>query len=159
MKGSPEAVRELLNQVPTDYDEAVDRYNLLGYRVLALGFRELNNEEASFFDQGDVKLQREDLEKGLTFAGLLICQTPLKTDTIESIQILKGAGHYVKVISGDHVINLAVCCRNCGIFDPHSIPVIIQSLDISGDQIKKVTWSSIDKPGDIKEGSLDQFLS
>lgn len=38
-KGSPEAVRNLLESVPTDYDIAVDNYNLLGYRVLSLAWR------------------------------------------------------------------------------------------------------------------------
>lgn len=123
-KGSPEAVKDLLTGVVADYDQAVDSYNLLGYRVLSLAFRELTTEEIEGLEAGQ-DCEREAIERDLRFAGLLICETPLKADTVEAIKILTGAGHGVKVISGDHVINLAVCCRNAGIFNPRSSPIII----------------------------------
>lgn len=57
------------------------------------------------------------------------------------------------------MINLAVCCRNCGIFDKKDIPTIISSLETSGATINKVRWISINKPEEEKEETLDEFLN
>lgn len=85
----------------------MNEYTKRGFRVLALAFKDLKPEEIV---QG-----RNELECNLNFAGFLVCQTPLKRDTTKSISALKASDHELKVISGDHVINVAVSAKECGI--------------------------------------------
>ena len=40
-KGSPESLKELLSDVPERYDNIVEKYNLIGYRILCLAYKEL----------------------------------------------------------------------------------------------------------------------
>lgn len=63
------------------------------------------------------KLKREDVEGDFIFAGFLICRTPLKSETKESILKLKKANVNVKVISGDYIVNVVVSSTEAGICD------------------------------------------
>lgn len=62
-------------------------------------------------------MRREDVEGEFTFAGFLICRTPLKSETKESILKLKKANVNVKVISGDYIVNVVVSSTEAGICD------------------------------------------
>lgn len=74
-KGAPETIESLLTNVPKGYEEAYKYYAKLGYRVLSLAFAKLD----STLSINDV--ERSEVEKNLTFAGLFICDSPLKSDT------------------------------------------------------------------------------
>lgn len=43
VKGAPETIRGMLSHVPEAYDETYKYYTRRGSRVLALGFREVEN--------------------------------------------------------------------------------------------------------------------
>ena len=43
MKGAPEVVRDMLKEVPADYDVVHTKLARQGARVLALGYRDLGN--------------------------------------------------------------------------------------------------------------------
>ena len=43
VKGAPETIRGMLSHVPEAYDETYKYYTRRGSRVLALGFREMDN--------------------------------------------------------------------------------------------------------------------
>lgn len=61
--------------MPGGYEEAYKHYTKRGYRVLSLAYKNIDIETSI----DDVK--REDVENNLIFAGLLICESPLKHDT------------------------------------------------------------------------------
>lgn len=43
-KGAPEIIQGLLKEVPAHYEEAYKHYTKLGYRVLALSYKFLDND-------------------------------------------------------------------------------------------------------------------
>lgn len=97
-KGAPETIQTLLTTVPDRYEEAYKHYSRLGYRVLSLAYGKLENT---------VKLQdieRNEIEKDLTFAGLFICDSPLKFDTLQYIKILQEAQYQLLMITGDNIL-------------------------------------------------------
>lgn len=84
-KGAPETIETLLATVPDKYELAYKHYSKLGYRVLSLAYGVLD-PTMNFSD-----VERSDIEKNLTFAGLFICDSPLKFDTKQYISILQEA--------------------------------------------------------------------
>jgi len=47
MKGSPETIKDLCdpNYLPADYDEKLDKITQSGFRIIALAYRVLDDEE------------------------------------------------------------------------------------------------------------------
>lgn len=45
-----------------------------------------------------------DLERGLKFAGLMVCKSQLKEDTKEHIDTLRAAGFEIVMITGDNIL-------------------------------------------------------
>ncbi|CAL6019613.1 Cation-transporting_ATPase [Hexamita inflata] len=119
-KGSPEAIQMLLKTAPNNYKLIVSEYTKKGLRVLGLALKEIT--------VNDIDKSREELENQLSFTGLLICQTPLKKDTANSIEILKKSDHQLKVISGDHVLNVAVSAQQCGIIERKEDIIIVDEI-------------------------------
>ncbi|KAH0571546.1 Cation-transporting ATPase [Spironucleus salmonicida] len=118
-KGGPEIIQQLLVNVPQYYDKTVETYVKRGLRVLALAYREINYDNQP----------RTEIEQNLIFLGLLICQTPLKLDTAAAIQTLHASNHKLKVISGDHVLNVAITAQQCGIIGSQQIYIINDLID------------------------------
>lgn len=86
VKGSPERIRELCKPetLPRNFDEILEKYTECGYRVLALATKFM--PQLSYLKSQ--KLQRDDLERDLTFLGLLIMQNKLKPVTVSVIDTL-----------------------------------------------------------------------
>ncbi|CCW65379.1 unnamed protein product [Phytomonas sp. EM1] len=101
-KGSPETIASLCHSVPSDLLKVAEQTASKGYRVIALGYRRLTDEEIRFKD-GVAALKRDDVEKGLSFAGLAVYVCPLKKDACETIKNLVGGSHRCVIITGDSV--------------------------------------------------------
>lgn len=80
-KGAPETIYTLLKEKPKNYNEIFQSYTRQGYRVLALAYKPLVNENIDL-------IKRENIENDLIFAGFYICESPLKKDTLRYIKIL-----------------------------------------------------------------------
>lgn len=96
-KGAPEFMRSLMKEVPANYDQIYLEMSRLGARVLALGYKtlgQLNHQELS-------RLQREDVESDLMFAGFVLISCPLKPDSREVSIELAESGHRLVMITGD----------------------------------------------------------
>jgi len=66
IKGSPEKILELADKssVPEDYSEILNNLTMEGFRVLGLGYRELNvNLDLN-------NLRREEAEQNIIFVGI-----------------------------------------------------------------------------------------
>jgi len=133
-KGAPETMLPLLHPltVPSNYN-AVSRYHMSkGQRVLALAYKPINivgSTDKKMKKGGDnspsiaevVALMRKEgraaTEKNLHFAGFLVLDCPLKTDTTICINELKASSHTCKMITGDAALTAAEVARTCGIVD------------------------------------------
>ena len=74
--------------------QAVEQEGINGKRVLAIGFRKVDdNTFSKGYDQSQ--------EKDLTFLGYFVFEDPLKPTTIEAIRLSKKLGVQIKIITGD----------------------------------------------------------
>ena len=76
VKGSPEKISELCikSTLPNDFQDILMKYTKDGYRVIALSVKDLDGMTY----RTSQTIQRQDVEKDLTFLGLLIMENKLK---------------------------------------------------------------------------------
>jgi len=74
LKGSPEKVATLCDNVPADLKEQISVLTQQGLRVLALAGKKVNLSK----DENMNTIRREDLEKNLEYLGLLVLGAKLK---------------------------------------------------------------------------------
>ncbi len=98
VKGAPETLKDMYKELPADYDEVYLRMSRRGARVLALGWKELGKMTPTQIKE----TPREDLEKGLNFAGFVVISCPLKHDSKAVIKEIINASHHVTMITGDN---------------------------------------------------------
>ena len=86
IKGSPEKMHELWNpdSIPEDFFESLEKYTNNGLRVIALGYRYLDNFNLESADE----CYRENVEYDIEFLGLLIFANKLKAITGKCIKEL-----------------------------------------------------------------------
>ncbi|KAG7346895.1 phospholipid-translocating P-type ATPase, flippase [Nitzschia inconspicua] len=113
-KGAPEILKTFLEpeSTPSDYDELYMSHMALGQRVLAMAYRKLDPTESK---QSLSDLNRESMERGLTFAGFLVLHSPIKHDSKAIVTELKASGHEVVMITGDAVLTAVEVSRQVGI--------------------------------------------
>lgn len=96
VKGAPETLRSRLVDAPENYEEIYKSFTRSGSRVLALGYKYLDSR-IKF-----TKVERDDAESGLKFAGFIVFHCPLKNDAIETIKMLNESSHRSIMITGDN---------------------------------------------------------
>lgn len=102
VKGAPETLKGMYNNVPAHYDETYRYYTRRGSRVLALGIKTMNvqPEKVSAAAQARLTFQinhinRDEVECKLEFAGFLVFHCPLKPDAVEVLKMLADSSHRV----------------------------------------------------------------
>lgn len=103
-KGSPEMVMSLSkpSTIPDEITKHLKEYTEKGYRVIALGTKQLhgmNYVKAT-------KLSREEVECELDFVGLIILENRLKPQTTSVIRELRDANVKVVMITGNVLFNI-----------------------------------------------------
>ena len=113
VKGSPEKIRELcrLETLPKSFLKILDFYAKSGFRVLATAVKSLSEIEV-------YKLERDDVEKDLTFIGFLIMQNKLKPVTTSIIDQLQQAHIRTIMVTGDNVLTAISVARQCHLVRP-----------------------------------------
>ena len=100
VKGAPEVLKDMFDQVPDNYDETYLSMSRKGARVLALGTKELGK----LSHQQVQDFSREKCESGLKFAGFVVISCPLKRDSKSVVKELLQASHHVVMITGDNAL-------------------------------------------------------
>ncbi len=113
VKGAPESVlsKSLINE--DDKKEVYKHINLFsqkGMRVLALAFKEIQNEKVS-------GLSQEEAEEGLTFVSLVAMADPPRPESSEAIRKCLDAGIRVIMITGDHPKTAEAIAKELNIID------------------------------------------
>ncbi|VEU23311.1 DEKNAAC104436 [Brettanomyces naardenensis] len=115
-KGAPETIAERLVKLPADYEKTFKSFTRSGSRVLALAYKNLDAHT-------DVeKIERHEIEAGLTFAGFMVFHCPMKSDAIETIAMLNQSSHRSIMITGDNPLTACHVAKEVGIV---SKPVFI----------------------------------
>ena len=140
VKGAPETIRSMLVSSPPDYEETFKYFTRNGARVLALGYKYLSTEAE--LGQGRINnLKREEVEAGLTFAGFLVLQCPLKEDAVSALRMLNESSHRVVMITGDNPLTAVHVARKVDIVDREVLILDAPEHDNSGENL---VWRSID---------------
>jgi manganese-transporting P-type ATPase len=131
---------KMLVDVPADYEETYKYFTRRGSRVLALAYKQLTTEnELGASKINDLK--RETVEAGLTFAGFLVLQCPLKDDAKQAVQMLNESSHRVVMITGDNPLTAVHVAREVEIVDRS---VLILDAPERNDGGEKLHWHSVD---------------
>ena len=99
-KGSPEAVRAMLDTVPVGYDATYMRYASSGKRVLALASKALPDGGT----HAAPAIKRHEAERGLTFCGFLVLHCPARPESREVLHALSASGHTLQMLTGDSLL-------------------------------------------------------
>lgn len=113
-KGSAEAIANLVgdDSLPDGYHETARALARRGMRVLALAFKDIpKGATASEL----LKMPRGTAESGLTFAGFICFECPLRSDSRRVIRVLKKSSHDVMMVTGDATLTAAHVARQVGI--------------------------------------------
>lgn len=116
VKGSPEKMQELCvpESIPAEFDNILDEYTRKGYRVIALGARQLD-ASVSYLDVQN--WSRDRFERDLQFLGLLVMENKLKDATRETISVLNECNIRTIMATGDNTLTAISVGRGCGILD------------------------------------------
>ncbi|KAI0131901.1 hypothetical protein BJ170DRAFT_611654 [Xylariales sp. AK1849] len=140
VKGAPETIMKMLVEVPRDYEETFKYFTRRGSRVLALAYKQLTTD--SELGSGKINdLKREKVEAGLTFAGFLVLQCPLKDDAKQAVQMLNESSHRVVMITGDNPLTAVHVAREVEIVDRE---VLILDAPEDNEGGEKLVWKSVD---------------
>ncbi|XP_043502846.1 endoplasmic reticulum transmembrane helix translocase [Polistes fuscatus] len=139
VKGAPETVKNMLSQVPDNYDSTYLSLSRRGARVLALGYRKLSNPLSA---QELREFTRENLEKNLSFAGFVIISCPLKPDSKAVIKEILNASHSVVMITGDNPLTACHVSRELHFTKKPSTLILMES---DGEWY----WESVDRKTQI----------
>jgi cation-transporting ATPase 13A1 len=154
VKGAPETLKTMLADVPSNYDETYKWYTRRGSRVLALGMKEY---ESISMDKIK-KLNRDEVESHLKFAGFLIFHSPLKPDAVDALKMLADSSHRCIMITGDNPLTAIHVARDVEIVDREAL---ILDLKENPAHEADLEWRTVDEtkiiPVDPTE-PLDQSL-
>ena len=102
----------IFNYFYRGFTECYEHFTNLGYRVLCLADRVIEDSEfgldPSLFPMQKAsqlaELDRTELECNLTYRGLLICESPLKNDTVSWIEKFRKSYFMTLIITGDNML-------------------------------------------------------
>jgi Ca2+-transporting ATPase len=126
VKGAPEVVLDLCRMVPADRAaaaSAAERMAQAGRRVLALATRRHPSAEAS----------AEELERDLSFLGLVGLEDPPRPEARDSVRECRGAGITPVMITGDHPATARSIAVEVGLLPEGGRIVTGRELDRLGD--------------------------
>eukprot|EP00300_Choanocystis_sp_HF-7_P024223 c25631_g1_i1.p1 GENE.c25631_g1_i1~~c25631_g1_i1.p1 ORF type:complete len:1297 (+),score=301.51 c25631_g1_i1:36-3926(+) len=115
VKGSAEAVKTTCTSgLPADYEAKVDELSRSGCYVLAIAFRQTSDEETNLL-KSSTPVSRDDIEKDMTFLGLITFRNELKPDTVMALTELREGDVRIVMITGDHPLTAVFIARQCGL--------------------------------------------
>jgi len=131
VKGSAESIRRICRpeSLPENYDEVVKQCSSEGIYQLSMAFKEL--QKSKFRD-----FPRENVERDLSFVGVLNFKNMLRDETPQMIQQLKEGDVDSIMVTGDSLLTGIHIAKECGMIRPDQKVVLGQN--IAGSKI--VAW-------------------
>lgn len=113
VKGAPEVIMSLClsETLPDDLASILTQYTVQGFRVIALAHCRLQTKLSWHAAQ---RIPRSQVEKDLSFVGLLVLQNMLKPETTPVIQKLAKANIRTVMVTGDNILTAISVARDCG---------------------------------------------
>lgn len=113
-KGTGEALQKICDRstIPANFDEQLVASAKSGVYQISMGFR--------VADVRELQSSRDEIERGLTFAGFINFSNLMKRETPDMIRQLREGDVRVVMISGDHVLTAIYMARLSGMIDKGS---------------------------------------
>lgn len=110
VKGAPESIKTrcLPTSLPPDFDSLLKSLSEEGFRVLGCGYKNLENNIEKIQQES-----RANLEKDLTFCGLLVMGNQLKPQTKAILKQVKEAEVRQCMVTGDNILTALAVARQC----------------------------------------------
>ncbi len=122
VKGAPESVLPVCtNGHPEEAEEAIGKMAQEALRVLAVAYK--------LADEAPVDYLPEEMERDLTFIGLLGMIDPPRPEVKDAIAECDAAGIRTVMITGDNVVTAAAIATELGILHPGEQAITGQQLD------------------------------
>ena len=157
VKGSPKEVMELCKncfegssaRTMTEEDRqrimaANDRYAREGLRVLAVAYRTLRKDDRSL-PQALREYNNENIERELTFMGLVAMQDPPRAEVKDAVALCRSAGIKVVMITGDYGLTAESIARKIGIIESRNARVIsgAELADMKDEELRKALMGEV----------------
>lgn len=139
VKGAPETLKHMITNLPPTYEETYKSFTRTGGRVLAFGYKFLEDNISS---TRVTKIGREAVEKDLIFAGFLVFHCPLKPDAVETVKMLNESSHRVVMITGDNPLTAVHVAKEVAIVERETL---ILDLPEEGHGDHELVWRSVDE--------------
>ncbi|WAR15529.1 AT133-like protein [Mya arenaria] len=139
-KGAPEMIASLCvtDTVPDDFHDILMSYTRRGFRVLALAYKPLPEKLKYPKLQ---RIEREQVERGLTFLGLIVMENRLKPETTPVIRDLKDANIRPIMVTGDNMLTALSVARECFFAEENEQIILVQvfpaQYDAKGDVMEQ----------------------
>ncbi|XP_026542985.1 probable cation-transporting ATPase 13A5 [Notechis scutatus] len=143
MKGAPETVAGFCEEatVPNIFQAELRRFTAQGFRVIGLAHKELHLPQGAAFSD----LEREDLESGLTFLGLLVMENRLKSETRPVLQELRQARIRSVMVTGDNLQTAITVAKSSGMLPSTSQVVLVDAQELEDSCPASVTWQLVEE--------------
>ncbi|XP_061493617.1 probable cation-transporting ATPase 13A5 isoform X1 [Rhineura floridana] len=155
MKGAPEMVASFCktNTVPKHFQAELEHFTSQGFRVIALAHKELSVGKGADLDN----LERDKVESGLTFLGLLIMENRLKSETKSVLEELSGARIRSVMVTGDNLQTAITVAKNSGMISSGSKVILLEASEPEGPDPASITWRLMEEmhyADEIKDPSI-----
>lgn len=162
-KGAPELILNLSKQIEENntikeidanieekINQKINEMTNKSLRVIGLSYKKLdenlitelkNSQKSADFDDDDnnqLNLLKEELEKDLTFTGLLGIMDPPRKEAINAVADCQKAGIEVVMITGDHKDTATAIAREIGILNENDQKNIINHI-LTGEELDKLS--------------------
>ncbi|KAK8898836.1 hypothetical protein M9Y10_001128 [Tritrichomonas musculus] len=138
MKGAPETISELLDEVPENYFDVCRNYTRQGCRVLALAYRQMDNLTPAKYDP---HIARKDIECHMKFAGFIIFSAAIKRGSEDTIAELLRTMHRVIIITGDDPLT---ACHVAKVLHIIRKPVEIHDLKVTNENGEEISADDVE---------------
>lgn len=121
VKGAPEVVLGLSTLAAEEqaaWQEHITALAATGHKVIACAWREVDKAAWS----------GNEPEQGLTFAGLLACEDPVRKGVSEAVRACQEADIHVLMVTGDHPATARAVAREIGLGDGE--PRVIEAAEL-----------------------------
>ncbi|XP_054838617.1 probable cation-transporting ATPase 13A5 [Eublepharis macularius] len=126
--------------VPRNFVKELKVYTSQGFRVIALAQKALAMGEGADLDG----LEREEVESGLTFLGLLIMENRLKSETKPVLEELMGARIRSVMVTGDNLQTAVTLAKNSGMVSSSSRVILVEASEPEGSIPASISWQLVE---------------
>ncbi|XP_074108715.1 polyamine-transporting ATPase 13A3-like [Cotesia typhae] len=127
-KGSPEIIHSLSRpeSIPSDFSSVLQEYTSEGYRVIAIGHKQLNKLTYTKIQ----RLDREFAECDLYFLGFIVLENRLKQETAPVMKALNCASIKTVMVTGDNILTALSVARDCEMVDPSVLVITVNAIQV-----------------------------